>query len=114
VNAARFRRVALAGAPAVLLLAGCAPTARVVLVEPGRGAVAIHRNTPASREKALALIAQQCPRGYAIVREEEVVTGETVTTDYETEYDRTFDEVRTTEEQRIRRTVEWRITYTCN
>ena len=68
----------LRGVPAsvfVALLAGCAPTARLVLVEPAGGAVAIHRNTPAHREKALALMAQQCPRGYDIVREEEVVTG---------------------------------------
>jgi hypothetical protein len=95
------------------LLAGCAPKARLVLVEPTGGAVAIHRNTPKYREKALALMAQQCPRGYDIVREEEVVTGERVTREYNTEYDRIREEVRTTEQQRTRADTEWRITYTC-
>ena len=106
----------LRGVPAsvfVAILAGCAPTARLVLVEPAGGAVAIHRNTPAHREKALALMAQQCPRGYDIVREEEVVTGATVRKEYNTEYDRIREELRTTEEQRTRTDVEWRITYTC-
>ena len=95
------------------LLTACAATARVVLVERGGGVVAIHRNTPAYREKAVALMAQQCPRGYDIVREEEVVTGETFTKEYSTEFDKFSEEVRTTEEERSRRTVEWRITFTC-
>ena len=100
-------------AAAALLLAGCAATARLVLVEPGGGMVAIRRNDPEHRQKALALIAQQCPRGADIVREEEIVTGETVTREYNTEYDRISEELRTTEEERSRRRVEWRITYTC-
>jgi hypothetical protein len=106
-------RTALASsAAAALLLAGCA-TARLVLVEPGGGAVAIRRNTPQNREQASALMARQCPRGFDIVREEEVVTGERVTREYNTEYDRIREELRTTEEQRTRTDVEWRITYTC-
>lgn len=95
------------------LTAGCAPTARFVLVEPRGGAVAIHRNAPAYREKALALMAQKCPAGYDIVREEEVATGERVTKERSTEYDRFREELVTTEEKRSRRTVEWRITFTC-
>ena len=102
-----------AAAGAALLLAACAPAARLVLVEPGGGAVAIPRNTPESREKALALAAQQCPRGFDIVREEEVVTGERVTREYSTEFDTVMEEVRTTEEERTRRSLEWRITFTC-
>jgi hypothetical protein len=95
-----------------LLLGGCA-SARLVLVEPGGGAVVIPRNTPKSREKAYALMARQCPRGFHIVREEEVLVGSTVTREYETEFDRIREEVRTTEEERVRRNVEWRITFSC-
>lgn len=108
----RYRPMVMAVGSAALL-AACAPTARLVLVEPAGGAVAIHRNTPKYREQALALMAQQCPRGYDIVREEEVVTGERVTREYNTEYDRIREELRTTEEQRTRTDVEWRIIYTC-
>ena len=111
MTAARAARASSAAA-AVLLLAGCA-TARLVLVEPGGGAVAIPRNTPQNREQGLVLIARQCPRGFDIVREEEVVTGATVRREYDTELDRTFDEVRTRERERVRRDVEWRITFTC-
>jgi hypothetical protein len=105
-------RTALASSAAALLLAGCA-TARLVLVEPGGGAVAIRRNTPQNREQASALMARQCPRGFDIVREEEVVTGATVTREYDTELDRTSEELRTREQERFRRDVEWRITFTC-
>jgi hypothetical protein len=98
---------------AAALLAGCAPAAKLVLVEPGGGAVAIRRNTAKGREQALELIARQCPRGYDIVREEEVVVGERVTREYNTEYDRIREGLRTTEEQRSRVETEWRITYTC-
>jgi hypothetical protein len=98
------------------LLAGvtsaCA-SARFVVVEPGGGSVAIFRNTPAYREKALALISAQCPGGYDIVREEEVVTGETVTRERSTEYDRVREEARTREEKRTRSATEWRITFRC-
>ncbi len=107
-----FRNTVLAAALAALG-AGCAPTARFVLVEPGGGAVAIRRNTPEYREQALVLIGQKCPGGYDIVREEEVATGETVTRERSTEYDRFREELRTTEEQRSRRAVEWRITFSC-
>jgi len=113
VSARRAGNAAVAAAGAALLLAGCAPTARLVLVEPGGGAVVIRRNEPKSREKALALAAQQCPRGFDIVREEEVVVGETVTREYSTEFDTVMEEVRTTEEERVRRRLEWRITFTC-
>jgi hypothetical protein len=98
---------------AVLLLEGCAATARYVVLEPRGGSVAIFRNTPAHREKAHALMAQKCPGGYDIVREEEVVTGETVTKERATEFDRFSEELRTTEERRSRRNVEWRITFSC-
>lgn len=106
-------RAALAAAGAAVLLAGCGPRARLVLVQPGGGAVAIPRNTPPAREKALDLAARQCPRGFDIVREEEVVTGERVTREYSTEFDAVREEVRTTEEERSRPSLEWRITFTC-
>jgi len=96
-----------------VLLTGCAPTARLVVVEPTGGAVAIFRNSPEYREKAVALMALKCPGGYDIVREEEYVTGETVTKERNTGYDKFREELRTTEEQRTRRNVEWRITFTC-
>lgn len=95
------------------ILAGCAPTARFVLMEPAGGAVAIQRNTPGYREKAVALMIQKCPGGYEINREEEVVTGEIVTKDRSSEFDKIREEMRTTEERRTRRTMEWRITFTC-
>lgn len=94
-------------------LCSCVASARFVVVEPGGGAVAIFRNTPAYREKALALMAEKCPGGFNIVREEEVVVGETVTRERSTEYDKFREELRTTEEKRARPTVEWRITFTC-
>ena len=110
-----MKSIGIAGAGVVVaaLAAGCAPTARFVLIEKGGGAVAIQRNTPEYREKAAALMARQCPGGYDIVREEEAVTGETVSKEYNTEYDKFSEEVRTTEEKRTRRSVEWRITFTC-
>lgn len=100
-------------AASTLSCLGCAPTARFVLVEPGGGSVAVFRNDPAHREKALELMAQKCPGGYDIVREEEIVTGETVTKDRSTGYDKIREEARTTEERRTRPTTEWRITFTC-
>ena len=113
LTASRGRLAGIAAVGCLVLPAACAATARFVVVEPAGGVVAIHRNTPEYREKALALMAQKCPGGYDIVREEEYVTGETVTKEYATEYDRVFEEVRTTEEERVRRTVEWRITFAC-
>ena len=47
------------------------------------------------------------------VREEEFVTGQTVTKERSTEFDRIRDEARTTQEERTRQTSEWRITFTC-
>jgi hypothetical protein len=103
---------AIGAAALAALLCSCA-AARFVVLEPGGGSVAIFRNTPRYREQALALMAQKCPGGYDILREEEVVTGETVTKERSTEYDRFRDELRTTEEKRARRSVEWRITFAC-
>lgn len=94
-------------------LSSCAPTARLVVVKPAGGEVAIHRNTPAYRQKAVALMNQKCPGGYDIVREEEFVTGETITKERTAEYDKFREEVRTTEEKMTKNAVEWRITFTC-
>jgi len=94
-------------------LSSCAPTARLVVVDPAGGAVAIFRNTPAYREKAEALMDKKCPGGYRIVREEEYVTGETVTRERNTGYDKIREEVRTTDQKRTRSDVEWRIIFTC-
>jgi len=109
-----MRRGALFLATALAVsLSSCAPTARLVVVKPAGGAVAIYRNTPAYREKAVALMNQKCPGGYDILREEEFVTGETVTKERTAGYDKFREEVRTTEEQRTRNAVEWRITFNC-
>ncbi|MHB8835280.1 MAG: hypothetical protein ACYC9Y_06190 [Candidatus Methylomirabilia bacterium] len=93
-------------------LSSCA-TARLVVVKPAGGEVAIFRNTPEYRKKAVALMSRKCPGGYTIVREEEYVTGETVTKERTAEYDKSRKEVRTTEEKKTRNAVEWRITFTC-
>jgi len=105
------RRLRLAAA-AAFLLAGCA-TARYVLLEPGGGAVAIPRDTPENRAKANALMAQRCPAGYEIIREEEVVTGREVTNETSTEFDKTFSEARTTKRTSTRSRTEWRISFRC-
>ena len=105
-------RCAAAAALALATLAGCA-SARLVVVEPGGGAVAIHRNEPASRAKALELIAQRCPGGYEIVREEEAVTGTEVTNESSTEIDKSFNEARTTQRLSTRTRTEWRISFRC-
>jgi len=102
----------LAVAASVLIATGCA-TARYVVVEPGGGAVAIPRDTPENREKAAALMAQRCPGGYEILREEEVVTGSEVTKETSTEFDRKATEARTTERVSSRTRTEWRISFRC-
>jgi hypothetical protein len=114
VRAGAWRhRAGIAAAALAALVCGCAATARFVVVEPAGGSVAIFRNTPAHRQKAEALMRQKCPGGYVIVREEEVVTGERVTKERSTEFDRIREETRTTEERRSRPTIEWWITFTC-
>jgi hypothetical protein len=109
----------------VLALTGCT-SARVVSRDPTGGVVAIPENSNSwpsrYRDQAIALIKQDCP-DYAIVREEEVVTG-TVTTDRDSTDTRTRDlapkawplggtatstDVTHTRETQNR--TEWRITY---
>ena len=69
---------------AVFALTGCG-TARVVSRDPSGGVVAIPENTNSwpchYRDKAIALIKEDCPYGYVIAKEEEVPIG-TVTTDH--------------------------------
>jgi hypothetical protein len=98
---------------AAAALAGCAAPARYVALEPGGGTVAIASNTPEQHAQALALVASRCPQGYDIVREEEFVTGTEVSNERRTEYDRTFDETRTSQNVRSRVRTEWRITFSC-
>jgi hypothetical protein len=73
-------------------LCGC-NNARLVRWDGMTGEVAIPRNDNSwpeyNREKAEALIKEKCPRGYTIVHEEEVVTGQQHTTQVNT--DRTND-----------------------
>ena len=109
-----MRRVVTRTAAALALaaLAGCA-SARLVVVEPGGGVVAVHSNDAANRAKALELIAAQCPGGHEIVREEEVVTGTEVTNESSTEIDKAFSEARTTQRVSTRTRTEWRITFRC-
>jgi hypothetical protein len=72
----------------VLSIAGCA-NARLVNTTASGGCVAIPSNSdtwPAyNRRHAMELIAKQCPTGYTIVREEEVVTGQTTTNSTQTD-----------------------------
>jgi hypothetical protein len=67
---------------AVFALTGCG-TARVITRDPEGGVVAIPENTNSwpyhYRDKAIELIKEDCPHGYVIAREEEVVTGKVTT-----------------------------------
>jgi hypothetical protein len=69
---------------AVFALTGCG-TARVVTRDSEGGVVAIPENTNLwpfyYHDKAMELIKEDCPHGYVIAKEEEVVTG-TVTTEH--------------------------------
>lgn len=80
----------LTGAVLILLswlLAGCA-SARFIQVDQGGGVIAIPENSNVwptyYRDKAEALLREKCPRGFDIVREEEVVTGQVAHTDTKT------------------------------
>jgi hypothetical protein len=84
-----------------------------VVIEPRGGVVALPANTEGSREKAMALMAGQCPGGYDITREEEAVTGRDVTEETTYEYSRIREEVTGTTEYRTRARREWRIHFTC-
>lgn len=97
---------------AFLLSAGGCGNARMILVEPGGGIVAMPSNYGPNREKAIELITGRCPGGYDIALEEEVPVGSRVTGEKTTT--REFgDEIRTTEEYRVRTRYEWRIHYRC-
>ncbi|HYT93750.1 MAG TPA: hypothetical protein VEL76_33835 [Gemmataceae bacterium] len=79
------RRAALTALLLVCGLGGCG-TARQITVTSDGGCIAIPENSdvwPTNyRTKAIELMKKQCPQGYVIVREEEVVTGK-VRTDSE-------------------------------
>src|SRR3954462_10714854 len=78
-------------APALLLAAavGCGSSARLINGTPDGGVVAIPSNSnywPLKyRDDAEKLMAQRCPNGYEIVSEQEVVTGQTSTTNEDVE-----------------------------
>lgn len=61
-------------------LGGCA-SARFIQVEREGGVIALPENSNVwptyYRDKAAAMMREKCPSGYEIVREEEVVTGQT-------------------------------------
>jgi hypothetical protein len=61
-------------------LTGC-QTARLVSFDSGGGVVAIPNNSSYCRKQAEELMAQRCPQGYTVVREEEVVVGQVTTAD---------------------------------
>lgn len=67
----------------VLLIAGC-NSARLVSATGDGGVVAIPDNSDSwpsyNMRKAQELMQKQCPNGYQIVRQEEVVVGQTTTT----------------------------------
>lgn len=68
---------------------GCASSARLVTVEPGGGVVAIPSNSNAwpsyNRKGAEELMRQQCPGGYVIDHEQEVVVGQVQQTNVNTD-----------------------------
>lgn len=67
----RYRSVAFL----LLLAAGCqSPNARYVLRQPGSGVIAIPRDTPTERGKAVELIQRHVGPNYVIEKEEEVIT----------------------------------------
>lgn len=77
-------RKLLSGAVLVMVaLSGCT-TARFVQSGPDGGTVAIPSNSNSwpfyHREKAEKMMAQRCPAGYEIVKEEEAVIGQTTST----------------------------------
>lgn len=104
-----FRRLL----PAALLLAavaGCG-SARLVRSSPDGGVVAIPSNSNSwpfyYRRDAEKLMAQQCPNGYKIVEEGEVVVGKKAATSESVDRDRTTtSKVTTVSDQK-----EWRITF---
>jgi hypothetical protein len=66
----------------VVVLSGCGSggSARYIVRDMNGGVVAIPCDTAKNRAKAHDLMTAACPKGYTIIREEEVVTGQ-VTTD---------------------------------
>src|SRR5690348_9080534 len=64
----------------VAVLSGCSGSARYVVRDPNGGVVAIPYDSEKNRARAHDLMLAACPKGYLILREEEVVTGQ-VTSD---------------------------------
>lgn len=107
---------------AIIALAGCA-NPRLVDVSPTGGCVAVADNSDSwpnyNRRKALELIAKQCPNGYTIVSEKEVVIGQTTTNSTEKNTKEVplakglaLDIQQTTHNTtNVRDQTEWRITY---
>jgi hypothetical protein len=99
--------------PAALLLAavaGCG-SARLIRSGPDGGVVAIPSNSNSwpfyYQDDARKLMAQQCPNGYAIVEQGEVVVGKKAMTSESTDRDRTAtSRVTTVSDQK-----EWHITF---
>jgi len=73
----------------LLPLVGCASSARLVKWDQDGGIVAIPSNTNywpnRYREQAEDLMQKKCPKGYEIVREEEVAVGQTARTHTDTD-----------------------------
>jgi hypothetical protein len=63
---------------ALLSITGC-QTARFVSSDAHGGVIAIPNNSDFCRKQAEELMAQKCPQGYVIDREEEVVVGQVTT-----------------------------------
>ena len=105
-------RIGVFGALVLLLANGGCGGARLVVIEPHGGVVAVPRDTAANREKAKALMEQRCPGGYDIVREEEVSVGSRVRGETTTSKN-IFDEIETKEEYTVRTKYEWRMHYRC-
>lgn len=113
----------LACLPLVLLTVGC-QSARLVSADSQGGCVAIPANSNGwpghYRDEATKLMRQQCPAGYVIVKEEEVVVGQTSTTHTDREGANqeliknsglTLNSERTRQQTQVQNQTEWRIWY---
>jgi hypothetical protein len=106
------RRVALLAALSLLLSAGCGGRARMVVIEKGRGVVAVPDSSEMHMEKAMALMREHCRGEVDVYRQEEVPVGSRVSDETTTKVN-IFDEIETTREYKVRNKYEWRIFYRC-
>ncbi len=107
-----------------LTMVGCA-NARLVSSTPTGGIVAVPDNTDSwpshNMTKARELMSQQCPGGYSIVKQEEVVVGQTTTNNTQRDTNAvpitkglTATQSTTRDTTQVQNQTEWRIWYQKN